>query len=112
LYIPSYNGESIGHWEGKTLVIETRNFEQDHHWITDAIPATENLNMIERISLSDDGNEMSIEYTMTDPTVWEGKWVSTKTYHREEKVDFLEVHCLPELNEGIPATDEKYRVTE
>jgi hypothetical protein len=112
IFVPSYNGESIGHWEGKTLVIETKNFGVDHHWITDGVPATATLTMVERITLSDDGNEMAIEYTLTDPNVWEGEWVSTKRYRREERVDFLEVHCLPDLNEGIMATDEKYRVTE
>lgn len=112
IYVPSYNGESIGRWDGDTLVIDTRNFESNHHWITDGVPATESLHMVERITMSDDGNEMAIEYTLTDPDVWDGEWVSTKTYRREERVDFLEVHCLPDLNEGITATDEKYRVTE
>lgn len=65
-----------------------------------------------RISLSNDGNELSFEYTLTDPEVWGGEWVSTKTFRREERVDFLEVHCLPNLNEGITATNEKYRVTD
>src|SRR5690606_30598715 len=54
LYVPSYNGESIGHWEGGTLVIDTRNFESSHHWITDGVPATEDLRIIERLMLSDD----------------------------------------------------------
>ena len=112
LYVPSYNGESIGHWEGKTLVIDTTNFESKRHWITDGIPVTKDLHMIERLTMSDDNKVLTIEYTLTDPTVWEGTWVSTKRYRREEKVDFLEVHCLPDLNNGIKATDEKYRVTE
>ena len=40
---------------------------------------------------------------------WEGEWKSTKTYRREHKVDFLEVHCLPDTNEGIPATFDQYQ---
>jgi hypothetical protein len=112
IYVPSYNGVSIGRWDGDTLIIDTRNFESSRHWITDGVPATETLRMVERITMSADGNEMAIEYTLTDPAVWDGEWVSTKTYRREERVDFLEVHCLPDLNEGIMATDEKYRVTE
>lgn len=112
LYVPSYNGESIGNWEGDSLVVDSRNFEGSHHWITDGIPATETLRIVEKFSLNENGNELSIEYTMTDPNVWDGEWVSTKRYRREEKVDFLEVHCLPDLNEGIISTNEKYRVKE
>src|SRR4029077_11292821 len=33
--VPSFNGESIGRWEGDTLVIDTTNFVADHHWIHD-----------------------------------------------------------------------------
>lgn len=110
LIIPSWNGESIGHWEGDTLVVETRHFAGHHHWIRDGIPATENLTIVERFSLSDDREQLNIEYTMTDPTVWEGEWVDTKEYNIEDKVDFTEVHCLPSTNEGIMATDEEYRV--
>jgi hypothetical protein len=47
---------------------------------------------------------------MTDPENWEGEWVSTKRYKREHKVDFLEVHCLPDLNEGILGTSDKYSI--
>ena len=112
LYVPSYNGESIGWWEGDTLVVETRNFGVERHWITDGIPATESLVMTERFSLNEDGTELTIEYTLVDPNVWEGEWVSAKRYNREERVDFLEVHCLPDLNDGIITTSEEYRVTE
>lgn len=110
LVIPTWNGESIGHWEGDTLVVESRHFGGEHHWIRDGIPATENLNIVERFTLSDDRQQLNIEYIMTDPTVWEGEWVHTKVYNIEDKVDFTEVQCLPNTNDGIMATDEAYRV--
>lgn len=112
LYVPSYNGESIGHWEGNTLVVETKNYEADHHWITDGIPVSYDFKTIERFSLNDEGTQLSIEYQMTDPNIWKGDWASTKRYQRQSKVDFLEVHCLPNTNDGIITTSDKYRVTE
>src|SRR3954471_16507582 len=33
IVIPSSNGESIGHWEDDTLVVDTTAFVDDHHWI-------------------------------------------------------------------------------
>jgi len=112
LYVPSYNGESIGYWEGEALVIDTRNFETKRHWIREGIPVTDQLRTIERITLSEDGQTLTFEYTLTDPTIWDGEWVSTKVYRRKDKVDFVEVHCLPDLNEGIMSTNEEYRVSE
>ena len=110
LYVPSYNGESIGHWEGKSLIIDTTNFETKRHWVREGIPVSNKFHVIEKVSLSDDGQTMEIEYTMTDPNIWEGEWVSKKVYHRKDKVDFVEVHCLPDLNEGIMSTHKEYRV--
>lgn len=112
LYVPSYNGESIGGWEGETLVVDTRNYEAEHHWVRDGIPVSYDFRTVERFSLNEDGTQLSIEYRMTDPNIWTGEWVHTKVYNREEKVDFLEVHCLPSTNEGIISTSEAYQVTE
>ena len=110
LYVPSYNGESIGRWQGKSLIIDSINFETKRHWVREGIPISEKFHVIEKISLSDDGRTMEIENTLTDPNIWEGEWVSKKVYHRKDKVDFVEVHCLPDLNEGIMSTHEEYRV--
>jgi hypothetical protein len=33
LVVRSFNGESIGHWEGDTLVVDTTGFVDDHHWV-------------------------------------------------------------------------------
>src|SRR5829696_1909986 len=40
--VRTFNGESIGRWEGDTLVVDTRHFRPDHHWMDQgnaAIPA-------------------------------------------------------------------------
>jgi hypothetical protein len=47
------NGESIGHWEGDTMVVDTQFFRGDHHWMDQggaSIPAGEQLHIVERIS--------------------------------------------------------------
>src|SRR5215471_13875540 len=41
--ISSFNGESVGHWEGDSLVIDTVGFVNDHHWIDNGIPASDAL---------------------------------------------------------------------
>src|SRR5499426_3295753 len=65
--VPSFNGESIGHWEKDALVVDTKYFVPDHHWIDSGIPASDALHIVERIKLIEDGKAMSIEYTFSDP---------------------------------------------
>src|SRR5262244_1332539 len=99
--VRSFNGESIGHWEGDTLVIDTTNFVEDHHWIHDrlGIPASDALHIVERIRMTNGGKQLEIEYTLTDPKSWEGDWKMTKRWQRVDDRDIAEVHCLPDLND-------------
>ena len=103
--VRSFNGESIGRWEGDTLVIDTTNFVEDHHWIHDrlGIPASDALHIIERIRMIDGGKRLEIEFTLTDPKVWEGDWKLVKHWNRVDDRDIAEVECLPDLNEHMPS---------
>jgi hypothetical protein len=110
IVVRSFNGESIGRWEGDALVVDTRYFVDDHHWMDQggvAIPAGDQLRIVERIRLIDDGVRLEIAYTMTDPEHWEGDWQSTKYWNRVDDVDIAEVECLPDLNDNLPSTTSK-----
>ncbi len=102
--VPSYNGESIGRWEGKTLVIDTRHFATKNHWIDGGLPVSDEFHMIERVKMIKGGKALEIEYIMTDPKNWKGEWHNTKRFDRLDNTDIQEVHCLPDLNEHIPGT--------
>ena len=104
LVVYTYGGESIGHWEGDTLVVETRYIEPYMHYIDRGIPVTEDFRVTERMRLINDGEQLEIEYIMTDPNVWVGEWRNTKRWNREDYTDIGEVHCLPNLNEHLPGT--------
>jgi len=105
IVVPSYNGESIGHWEGDTLVVDTRYFEPDKHYIDAGIPISDQFHMIERIKLLDGGKTMQIEYVMTDPDMWEGEWRSTKKWIRADETDINEAECILQYNEHLPGTE-------
>jgi hypothetical protein len=104
LVVRSFNGESIGHWEGDTLVVDTTGFVDDHHWIDNGIPASDALHIVERMKLTNNGDRLEIEYTFSDPKSWEGEWKSTKFFRRMEDTDITEASCLPDLNEHLPST--------
>jgi hypothetical protein len=103
--VPSFNGESIGRWEGDTLVIDTTNFVADHHWIHDrlSIPASDALHIVERIRMIENGMRLEIEYSLTDPKSWVGTWKITKQFRRVDDRDIAEIECLPDLNEHMPS---------
>jgi hypothetical protein len=108
--VPSFNGESIGKWENDTLVVDTKYFVADHHWIDSGIPGSDALHIVERIKLIDDGKAMQIEYTLTDPKSWVGDWKMTKQWRRVDNRDIAEVSCLPDMNEHLPSTQSKENV--
>jgi len=105
IVVRSFNGESIGHWEDDTLVVDTRNFVDDpHHWVDTGIPASDALRIVERMRLINNGATLEIEYTLTDPKNWEGDWKMTKRWRRLNNEDITEASCLPDLNEHMPST--------
>lgn len=104
LVIYSYNGESLGHWEGDELVVNSRYIETYNHFIDRGIPISEQFRMQERIRLLEDGEVLEIEHIMTDPIGWEGEWRNTKRWLRVDYTDIGEVECLPDLNDNLPST--------
>ena len=110
--VRSFNGESIGRWEGDTLVIDTTNFVDEHHWIHDrlGIPASDALHIIERVKMENEGKRLAIEYTLIEPENWEGEWKMTKHWNRVDDRDIAEVECLPDLNDHMPTVRSKDQV--
>lgn len=105
LAIPSWAGESIGHWEGNELVIDTTNFVDDRHWIDErkGLPGSDQLHIIERITMVDN-DTLQIVFTFEDPKVFVGSWSVTKQMKRTNDRDLQEVRCLPDLNDHMPTT--------
>ena len=62
-------GDSIGRFEGDTLVVETRNFRSQ----TGLYGGDENLYLIERFTPLNNG-DLLYNFTVDDPTIWTEKW--------------------------------------
>lgn len=75
---PTWEGHSIGRWEGDTLVIDTAGYN-DRSWLSlSGIPHTEKLHTIERIRRRDYGH-IEVEITMDDSAAFTGPWKRTFT---------------------------------
>ena len=62
-------GDSIGRWEGDTLVVESKNFKEK----TGLYGGDENLHLTERFTKLDNGN-LLYNFTVNDPTAWSKPW--------------------------------------
>ena len=62
-------GDSIGWWEGDTLVVDTTNFREQ----TGLFSASENMHLVERFTRIDEGY-LRYSFTVEDPTVWTAPW--------------------------------------
>jgi len=77
---PSWNGDSIGHWEGTTLVVDTIGFN-DRSEIQEfplGWPHTDKMHIIERYHVSKDGTKLIAEWTYDDPGALTAPFTSDK----------------------------------
>jgi hypothetical protein len=73
--IRRWMGDSVGHWEGDTLVIDTTNFTDK----TRFRGATENLHVVERLTRIDD-KTLLYRFTVDDPETWDRAWTGEMTW--------------------------------
>jgi len=74
--ISQWMGDSRGHWEGETLVVETVQFNGKHDQIGRPLLSTgENLSLVERFTRID-SDTLFYEFTVTDPTIWVSPWTA------------------------------------
>jgi len=67
--IRQYAGDSRGRWEGDTLVVETRNYNDTRRWRG----ATGALHVVERFTRVG-ADRIHYEFTVSDPTTWTRPW--------------------------------------
>ncbi len=68
-HMRTWMGDSIGRWQGDTLVVDTRNFLG----VSGLMAADENLHVVERFRRVDEATLM-YEFSVDDPTVWSDTW--------------------------------------
>jgi len=87
-------GDSRGHWEGNTLVVDVTNFSPK----TDFQGARENLHLIERWTRT---GPNSLEYvvTMDDKTTWTKPWTAKIDYSKQAD-EFNRIYKEPRCHEG------------
>ena len=78
--IRSYFGDSRGHWEGDTLVVDVTNFSKNAGYRG----ATTNLHVIERFKRTD-ANTVHYELTVEDPTTFSRPWTASLDLRKDPR---------------------------
>ena len=90
--ISTWFGDSVGHWEGDTLVIDTVNFNGKTRLDTIGHPHSEQLHLVQRFSRPDLGH-INYEVTVDDPKTFTKPWTNTRTFTLRTDWEMMEYSC-------------------
>jgi hypothetical protein len=90
--IATWFGDSVGHWEGDTLVIDTVNFNGKTRLDTIGHPHSDQLHLIQRFSRPDLGH-ISHEMIIDDPKTFTKPWKSARTFTLRPDWEMMEYSC-------------------
>ncbi len=93
---PSWMGESVGWYEGETLVIDTIGLNTRNPVDRFGTPHTSNLHVVERWHLVEQGLSLRVDVTVEDPDAYFQPWKTYQVYRRNDKP--LEVEICAENN--------------
>lgn len=89
---PTYFGDSVGKWEGDTLVLNTVGFNERFWFSNGGLPHTEKLKLVERISRPD-FNTLKYEVTVDDAGAYTRPWTGGWTLQWVPDQEMEEYFC-------------------
>jgi hypothetical protein len=92
-HIRLFMGDSIGHWEGNALVVDTTNFNDRTSYSREIPYFTEALHTVERFTIGD-ANSIDYEVTIDDPGLFTRPWKTAGYFTRvPQGTESLEFAC-------------------
>jgi len=89
---PSWTGESVGHYEGDTLVVDTISLNTKTVVDIYRTPHTEKLHVVERWHTIDAGKTLEVTITVDDPDTFYQPW-TVRVRGQRGREEFLEEIC-------------------
>ena len=93
-------GDSVGHYEGDTLVIDTVGMNDKTATDRFGTPHTAAMHVVERYRLKNDGKTLEDSFTVEDPGAFTTAWSGVLNYSRA-RVPKLEEEFCAENNRGL-----------
>ena len=100
--VDSWMGQSVGHWEGDTFVIDTKGFNDQTWFDRSGDFHSDQLHVVERFTLISN-DAIQYEATVEDPQTFSRPWkISMPLYRRLEKnAQLLEFKCVEFVEEML-----------
>lgn len=86
-------GHSVGHYEGGTLVVDTRNFADHRSPYQNGIPSGAQKHVVERYRLIDGGERMEVGFVVTDPEYFLGSLTHTRPLLYRPEIEMQAFNC-------------------
>jgi hypothetical protein len=90
---PSWFGESVGHYEGDTLVVDTIGLTTKAFVDNYRTPHSEKLHVIERFRMVEGGKTLEVKLTVEDPGAFTTPWSASQRYVRSDREPLVETIC-------------------
>ena len=91
--VPSWHGESVGHYEGDTLVVDTIGFNDRTMIDNYRTPHTEQLHIVERFRMLNDGDLLEVSIHVEDPGAFTMPWSAVRRFRRVADRALWETIC-------------------
>ncbi len=103
-----YMGQSVGHWDGSTLIVETSHFKQAIWLDVDGTPLSANGKLIQRIRKVSNGGHvpyLEVATTIVDPTYYTQPWTIVRAFGWQPyQAVFAEYNCEEQVGDpSVPA---------
>jgi hypothetical protein len=101
---PTFQGDSIGHWEGQTLVVDTIGVK-DSVALGMGMKHSDKMHITERMHLAkDDPDTLVIEMKVEDPVALAKPWLHTLSFKRSRELQLLEFECAENDRNPVDAS--------
>lgn len=94
---PTYLGQSVGHWEGATLVVDTSSYNDKTLLDDSGLPHSDELHTVERYRLAPDGQTLQLRITIADPKTFARSWDAELKFSRRAGAQINEDYCLKRM---------------
>ena len=99
--IPKWMGDSVGYWDGDTLVVHSKNFRPEQSASRMFLPLSPEMEIVERYTMVGD-NEIHYAFTATDPLAYMQPVTGERIISRNDPGEFVYEYGCHEGNYSLP----------
>lgn len=91
---PTYLGQSVGRWQGRTLIVDSIGFMDTTLLDASGLPHSDALHLTEKYTPSRNGEQMTLRITIDNPKTYAQAWETQLELKRNRHNKIREDNCL------------------